>query len=88
MVLADSLDFGPARAGLHITGVFKKKDLDDRALAAECARGGIEVQPLSRFGATGRGGLVFGFAGATRAATRTGLEVVRRALTPSNTRTR
>ncbi|QSQ22135.1 PLP-dependent aminotransferase family protein [Pyxidicoccus parkwayensis] len=84
-VLADSLDFGPARAGMHITGVFKK-NLDDRAVASECARSGIEVQPLSRFGATGRGGLVFGFAGATRAATRSGLEVVRRALNPSNTR--
>lgn len=78
-VLADSLDFGPARAGLHLTGFFKKPT-DDRAVAAECARAGVEVLPLSKFGATGRGGLVFGFAGATRAAMRSGLTVVRRAL--------
>jgi GntR family transcriptional regulator/MocR family aminotransferase len=82
-VLADSLDFGPARAGMHLTGLFKAgvaQRLDDRAVAAECARAGVEVHPLSRYGATGRGGLVFGFASATRAAMRSGLQVVRRAL--------
>jgi GntR family transcriptional regulator/MocR family aminotransferase len=78
-VLADCLDFGPARAGMHVAGFFKER-MDDRAVAAECARAGIEVQPLSKFGATGHGGLVFGFAGSTRAATRSGLAVVRRAL--------
>ncbi|MCP3138591.1 aminotransferase-like domain-containing protein [Pyxidicoccus xibeiensis] len=79
-VLADSLDFGPARAGMHVTGLFKVGGMDDRAVAEECARLGIVVHPLSRYGATGRGGLVFGFAGAPRAAMRSGLGLVRRAI--------
>lgn len=81
-VLADVLDFGPARAGMHVTGLFKDHwaHLDDRVVAAECARAGVEVHPLSKYGATGRGGLVFGFAGTSRAATRSGLEIVRRAI--------
>jgi GntR family transcriptional regulator/MocR family aminotransferase len=82
-ILADVLDLGPARAGLHVTGLFKAggaRRVDDRAVAGECTRSGIEVHPLSRYGATERGGLVFGFAGASRAATRSGLEIVRRAI--------
>jgi len=82
-ILTDVLDLGPARAGLHVTGLFKAdraRRVDDRAVAGECARAGIEVHPLSRYGATERGGLVFGFAGASRAATRSGLEIVRRAI--------
>ena len=76
-VLEDLIDLGPARAGMHVTGSFKDSRtlrLDDRAVAAECARSGIEVHPLSRYGATGRGGLVFGFAVASRAAARSGLQ--------------
>jgi GntR family transcriptional regulator/MocR family aminotransferase len=83
-VLADVLELGPARAGLHVTGLFKAagaRRVDDRAVARECARAGIEVHPLSRYGATDRGGLVFGFAGASRAAARLGLQIVRRAIT-------
>jgi GntR family transcriptional regulator/MocR family aminotransferase len=83
-VLADVLELGPARAGLHVTGLFKAagaRRVDDRAVAGECARAGIEVHPLSRYGATDRGGLVFGFAGASRAAARLGLQIVRRAIT-------
>jgi GntR family transcriptional regulator/MocR family aminotransferase len=82
-ILADVLELGPARAGLHVTGLFKgggARRVDDRAVAGECARAGVEVHPLSRYGATDRGGLVFGFAGASRAATRMGLQVVRRAI--------
>lgn len=81
-VLTDVLDFGPARAGMHVTGLFKDSwaHLDDRAVAAECARAGVEVHPLSKYGATERRGLVFGFAGTSRAATRSGLEIVRRAI--------
>jgi GntR family transcriptional regulator/MocR family aminotransferase len=81
-VLADALDFGPARAGMHVTGLFKDRwaQLDDRVVAAECTRAGVEVHPLSKYGATGRGGLVFGFAGTSRAAARSGLEIVRRAI--------
>jgi GntR family transcriptional regulator/MocR family aminotransferase len=82
-ILADVLELGPARAGLHVTGVFNgRKRVDDRAVAGECARAGIEVHPLSKYGATERSGLVFGFAGVSRAAARLGLEVVRRAIRP------
>ncbi|WP_266157477.1 PLP-dependent aminotransferase family protein [Dyella silvatica] len=82
-VLADVLDFGPATAGMHVTGLFKPGHtghLDDRAIAVEGARLGIEVHPLSKYGATDRGGLVFGFAGTSRAATRTGLQTVRQVI--------
>lgn len=81
-VLADVLDFGPARAGMHVAGLFKDSwvRFDDRAVAAECARAGVEVHPLSKYGASERGGLVFGFAGTSRAAARSGLEIVRRAI--------
>jgi GntR family transcriptional regulator / MocR family aminotransferase len=82
-ILADVLDFGPATAGMHVTGIFKDGQMlrvDDRAVTAECARAGVEVHPLSKYGATDRGGLVFGFAGASRAAARSGLEIVRRAI--------
>jgi GntR family transcriptional regulator/MocR family aminotransferase len=82
-ILADLLEFGPATAGMHVTALFESSStrrLDDRAVAAECARAGVDVHPLSRYGATGRRGLVFGFAGASRAASRSGLEIVRRAI--------
>jgi GntR family transcriptional regulator / MocR family aminotransferase len=79
-ILEDVLEFGPARAGMHVTARFKQATIDDRAVAAECARGGVDVHPLSKYGATDRGGLVFGFAGASRAAARVGFKVVRRAI--------
>jgi GntR family transcriptional regulator / MocR family aminotransferase len=81
-ILTDVLELGPARAGLHVTGVFNgRARVDDRTVAGKCAHAGIEVHPLSKYGATERGGLVFGFAGVSRAAARLGLEVVRRAIT-------
>jgi len=82
-VLAAVLELGPARAGMHVTGLFRDTGpgrRDDRAVAAECARAGVDVHPLSKYGAMDRGGLVFGFAGASREACRSGLEVVRRVL--------
>jgi GntR family transcriptional regulator/MocR family aminotransferase len=82
-ILAGVLEFGPARAGMHVTGRFhsgRAGRLDDRSVASQCALGGVDVHPLSKYGATDRGGLVFGFAGATRAAARSGLEIVRRAI--------
>jgi GntR family transcriptional regulator / MocR family aminotransferase len=82
-ILADVLDFGPARAGLHVTGIFRDPPAnrtDDRAVAAECSRSGIEVHPLSKYGTTDRSGLVFGFAGATAATARSGLQIVRRSI--------
>ena len=81
-ILGDVLEFGPARAGMHVTGIFKDRmrRADDRAVVAECARSGVLVDPLSKYGEVARGGLVFGFAGASRATSRRGLEIVRRAM--------
>lgn len=82
-VLADLIELGPARAGMHVTGIFKEvrgQRIDDRVVAAGCARAGIQVHPLSRYGTVDRGGLVFGFAAASRAICRSGLAVVRRAI--------
>jgi GntR family transcriptional regulator/MocR family aminotransferase len=81
--LANVLELGPARAGMHVTALFRddgRRRVDDRAVAAECARAGVEVHPLSKYGATDRSGLVFGFAGTSRAATRAGLDIVRKAI--------
>ena len=82
-ILAGVLDLGPARAGMHVTGIFRncrQRRLDDRAVAAECARAGIDVHPLFRYGAVDSAGLVFGFAVASRTAARSGLAIVRRAI--------
>ncbi|WP_169795610.1 PLP-dependent aminotransferase family protein [Lysobacter antibioticus] len=79
--LTEVLEFGPATAGMHVAALFKQGlAIDDRAVAAECARAGVVVHPLSKYGASERGGLVFGFAGASRAATRSGLEIVGQAI--------
>lgn len=81
-VLADVLEFGPATAGMHVTAIFRGRAarIDDAAVAAECARAGVEVHPLSKYGASGRGGLVFGFARAPRTVARSGLQIVRRSI--------
>lgn len=80
--LEDLLDFGPARAGMHVAGLFKPAlgEVDDRAVAAECARNGVDVHPLSKYGNAGRGGLVFGFVSASRSIARSRLLIVRRAI--------
>src|SRR5258708_30492634 len=80
-VLRGLMEFGPATAGMHVTGLFKDAGIVDRAVAAACATRGVAVDPLSKYGATGRGGLVFGFAGAPRDKARECLKVVRRAIT-------
>lgn len=82
-VLADVLDFGPATAGMHVAGIFKGDQasrVDDRLVAQQCARAGVDVHPLSKYGSTDRSGLVFGFAGTSRVAARSGLEIVRRVI--------
>lgn len=82
-MLEDLLEFGPAIAGMHVTALFKTEiasRVDDRVVAEACARDGVAVHPLSKYGASERGGLVFGFAGATRAVARAGLAVVRKAM--------
>ncbi|MBW8808525.1 MAG: PLP-dependent aminotransferase family protein [Lysobacter sp.] len=84
--LDDVLAFGPAIAGMHVAAWFKgAMQIDDRAVAEACAREGIVVHPLSKYGRCEQpphphGGLVFGFAGATPARSRSGLQTVRRAI--------
>jgi GntR family transcriptional regulator/MocR family aminotransferase len=79
--LSELLEFEPAIAGMHVTGLFRDAGIDDRAVAAQCVRLGVAVDPLSKHGATDRGGLVFGYAGAARDETRECLRVVQRAIT-------
>jgi GntR family transcriptional regulator/MocR family aminotransferase len=79
-VLSEWVEFGPAVAGIHVTGVFGNPTLDDRKISAACAVLGVSVDPLSKFGESGRRGLVFGFAGASRDATRHRLRIVHRAI--------
>lgn len=79
-VLQAWLDFAPAIAGMHVTGLFRDSSLDDRAVAAECLKRGVRVDPLSKYGAVNRGGLVFGYAGASRDAARECLKAVRQSV--------
>jgi len=79
-ILEGVLEFEPAIAGMHVTGLFRDAGIDDRAVAAECARRGVAVDPLSKYGAVDCGGLVFGYAGASRDATREGLKIVRQSI--------
>lgn len=86
--LEDLLDFGPARAGMHVAAMFKPAlaGIDDRAVAAECARNGVDVHSLSKYG--GSGGLVFGFVSASRSIARSRLLIVRRAIEACASETR
>ncbi|WP_106403703.1 MocR-like pyridoxine biosynthesis transcription factor PdxR [Actinocorallia populi] len=54
----------PAAAGLHLSA-WLPPGSDDAAIAAEAARHGVAVFPLSMFGATAPPGLVLGFGAAT-----------------------
>jgi GntR family transcriptional regulator / MocR family aminotransferase len=80
-ILEALLEFGPATAGMHVTGVFRDASIEDRTVAAECMRRGVAVDPLSKYGAVDFGGLVFGFVGASRDRTRDRLQVVLRSIT-------
>jgi GntR family transcriptional regulator / MocR family aminotransferase len=78
--LGELLEFEPAIAGMHVAALFRDTGIDDRVVAAESVRRGVAVDPLSKYGAADRGGLVFGYAGASRDETRECLRVVRRAI--------
>jgi GntR family transcriptional regulator/MocR family aminotransferase len=80
-ILDGLLKFEPAIGGMHVTGIFQDASIDDRAVAAESARRGVPVDPLSKYGAIDCGGLVFGYAGASREAARERLNVVRQSIT-------
>jgi GntR family transcriptional regulator / MocR family aminotransferase len=74
------MKFGPALAGMHVTATFGSPNIDDRAVAEDCARRGVVVGALSRFGDANRHGLVFGFAVASSEASRAGLVRVKEAI--------
>lgn len=78
--LEDELEVGPAEAGLHLTA-YLRRPLDDRAIAEECARKGVDLDPLSRFyQGTPRQGFVMGFACSRPAQTQSALRIVARAI--------
>jgi GntR family transcriptional regulator / MocR family aminotransferase len=79
-ILGGLLEFEPAIAGMHVTGLFRDAGIDDRAIAAESTRRGVPVDPLSKYGATDCRGLVFGYAGASRDDARERLNIVRRSI--------
>ena len=79
-ILGGLLEFEPAIAGMHVTGIFRDASIDDRAIAAESTRRGVPVDPLSKYGATDCPGLVFGYAGAPRDDARARLNIVRRSI--------
>ena len=85
-ILEGLLDFAPAIAGMHVTGLFRDAGTDDRAVAADSVRRGVAVDPLTKYGATDCRGLVFGFAGASREVARECLKVVRRSITAPRSR--
>jgi GntR family transcriptional regulator / MocR family aminotransferase len=74
------MKFGPAAAGMHVTATFRNPNIDDRAVAADCARRGVVVGALSRFGDANLHGLVFGFAVASSDALPAGLARVKEAI--------
>lgn len=78
--LNDWLEFGPARAGLHVAALFRDQRMDDRAVATRCAGAGVDVRALSGYGVPDKKGLVFGFAAATVSAIQPALKVVRKAV--------
>jgi GntR family transcriptional regulator/MocR family aminotransferase len=79
VILEEYIAFGPAAAGLHVTGFFKDARILDRNVAQNCAARGVKVEALSRLG-TDRQGLVFGFTTASAEAAPRALKVVLRAI--------
>jgi DNA-binding transcriptional MocR family regulator len=47
-ILDGVLEFAPAIAGMHVTGLFRDANIDDRAVVAESVRRGVPVDPLSK----------------------------------------
>ncbi|MFK3647528.1 PLP-dependent aminotransferase family protein [Lysobacter enzymogenes] len=76
------LKFGPAIAGMHVAAEFHgpAAGLDDLRVADGCVQAGVVVHPLSKYGKTQHGGLVFGFAGYDREVSRKRLTAIRNIL--------
>jgi GntR family transcriptional regulator/MocR family aminotransferase len=79
--LAGKLDLRPAEAGLHLVAPLPSST-DDTAIARLAAAEGVSVQPLSRYyrGLTRERGLLLGYAAATEAEIRDGVQALSRAL--------
>jgi GntR family transcriptional regulator/MocR family aminotransferase len=79
--LAGLLDVAPAEAGMHLVAALPP-GTDDVALAAEVARAGIVVRPLSvhYVGRPVRNGLLLGYAGVPEREIDRGVEVLARVL--------
>lgn len=80
-IVGPDLELAPSEAGMHLVG-WLPKGLDDRAVAAEAARLGVEAPPLSAHyrGRPPRPGLLLGYAGVGEAETRQGLALLARAI--------
>lgn len=78
--LADELEVGPADAGLHLTA-YLRRPLDDRRIAAVCAKAGVALRPLSPYYlGPARPGFVLGFACSRPARTTAAMRIVARAI--------
>ncbi|MEP6474136.1 MAG: PLP-dependent aminotransferase family protein [Gemmatimonadota bacterium] len=78
--LSDELEIGPADAGLHLA-TYLRHPIDDAAVAADCARKGVDLDPLSRFYlGQPRSGFVLGFACTRPAQTQVAMATVTRTI--------
>lgn len=76
--LSDEFEIGPADAGLHLT-VYLRRELDDRSLARECRKAGVDLHALSRFYlGPPRQGFVLGFACSSPSRTESAMQTVAR----------
>jgi len=78
--LSADFETGTSDAGLHVT-VYLRRLLNDRSIAMDCARVGVELHPLSKFYlGPPRPGFVMGFACSRPARTLTAMRLVARAI--------
>lgn len=78
--LSDHLEPGSSGAGLHL-GVYLRRPGDDRAIAARCAREGVDLHPLSKFYlGPPKQGFVMGFACSRPPRTAVAMRIVGQAL--------
>ena len=76
--LSDEFDVGLADAGLHLTA-FLRRALDDRSVARECRKAGVDLHALSRFYlGPPRSGFVLGFACSSPSRTESAMQTVAR----------